>query len=130
MTALHWVVKQIDDWTKCCASSEGECFKVAKCLLDKGCNVNAATRLFNGGETVLNMLIRSTCDGFRVGRFSRRHLQIFDLLLERGADVNGGTASFRYIFEAVSSNSPYVIRELVACKTRRKCQRFEWPQAD
>jgi hypothetical protein len=81
---------------------------VAKVLLDAGAEVDAATEVYGGGSTALNLVATSTPP-----RLAGVQIPLIDLLLERGAAIDGVRPGDSTVRAALANNCPEAAVALV-----------------
>jgi ankyrin repeat protein len=82
---------------------------VARLLLDAGAEVDAATDVYGGGSTALNLVATSTPP-----RIAGVQIPLIDLLLERGAAIDGVKPGASTAEAALANNCPEAAVALVA----------------
>jgi ankyrin repeat protein len=81
---------------------------VARVLLDAGADVDAATDVYGGGSTALNLVATSTPP-----RIAGVQIPLIDLLLERGAAIDGVKPGASTVEAALANNCPEAAVALV-----------------
>lgn len=81
---------------------------VARALLDAGAHVDAATDVYGGGSTALNLVATSTPP-----RIAGVQIPLIDLLLERGAAIDGVKPGASTVDAALANNCPEAAVALV-----------------
>jgi ankyrin repeat protein len=96
---LHFIAANgVEDYRQ---MSPANAVDVARVLLDAGAEVDAETHVYGGGSTALNLVATSTPP-----RVAGVQLPLIDLLLERGAAIDGVRPGASTVRAALANNCP------------------------
>ena len=102
---LHYVAANgVEDYRQLSPKNAGE---VARALLDAGAEVDAASRAYGGGATALGLVATST-----PARRSGVQIPLIDLLLARGAAIDGVRPAASLVRDALANGCPEAARAL------------------
>ena len=103
---LHFVAANgVEDYRQI---SPPNAVEVARLLLDAGADVDATTEVYGGGSTALNLVATSTPP-----RIAGVQVPLIDLLLERGAAIDGVKPGDSTVRSALANNCPEAAVALV-----------------
>jgi ankyrin repeat protein len=103
---LHFIAANgVEDYRQLSPSNAVD---VARALLEAGAEVDAATDVYGGGSTALNLVATSTPP-----RIAGVQLSLIDLLLERGAAIDGVKPGDSTVRSALANNCPEAAVALV-----------------
>ena len=103
---LHFIAANgVEDYRQV---SPPNAVEVARALLDAGAHVDAATDVYGGGSTALNLVATSTPP-----RIAGVQIPLIDLLLERGAAIDGVKPGASTVEAALANNCPEAAVHLV-----------------
>ena len=103
---LHFVAANgVEDYRQI---SPANAVDVARVLLDAGAEVDAETHVYGGGSTALNLVATSTPP-----RIAGVQIPLIDVLLERGASIDGVKPGDSTVRAALANNCPEAAVALV-----------------
>jgi hypothetical protein len=102
---LHYVAANgVEDYRQ---RSPKNAVEVARVLLDEGAEVDATSHAYGGGYTALGLVATSTPP-----RRAGVQIPLIDLLVERGAAIDGVRPGASYVRDALSNGCPEAARAL------------------